>query len=704
MNKIVSAGCSSTEWEIIGLQILVMQPDQARQQLDRILGSASFADAARAQAFLRFIVTLALEQRASEIKEYLIAVQVLGRQPSFDPKSDPIVRVEARRLRDRLRSYYEDEGRSDPILISLPKGGYVPEFLERAPALSASRKAVLRVSILPPEGATFESFAVSPDGRQLAFTAMCGGRLMLWLRPLDTLEPRALVGTDGAAFPFWSPDSRFIGFFTRSKLKRVAISGGPPEDIANVVLGRGGAWSAAGTMVFCPRPIGVLYGIAEAGGAPEPVTSLDASRSEVAHSFPEFLPDGRQFLYLASSTRRGDSSIRIASLDGRDSKVLLGADTSASYAPLYRGHSGSILFVHDRALIAQDFSAQRSELGAERTVVAERIGYRRWYQAGFSVSNNGVLVYVDGTSDARQFAWFDRVGKLVSTMGGPNDYSSPFASFSLSPDERYLAIQRHDDPDTVLPTIWIVDLQRDACAYRLTETDAAEPEFNPVWSPDGSEVLFSRGDDRQMRLLRRGLRGGPPVCVLDSPGPKFLSDWSSDGRFIAFGSQWPEYRSMHTWILSLEGSGTDDRLRPFLRRSFVECGARFSPNGAAEVPQWVAYTSNETGRFEVYVVDFPSGELKWQVSRHGGWNPCWRADGRELFYLTPEGTLMGLPIRPDTGPEPGDLRALFETGFRLNELNVWSTQYCVSCDGERFLLNHRIAATEPASLTAVIPW
>jgi Tol biopolymer transport system component len=681
-----------------------MDSEQARAQLHRILGSAAFADAARAQAFLRFIVTLVLEQRASEIKEYLIAVQVLGRQPSFDPKSDPIVRVEARRLRDRLRSYYEDEGRSDPILISLPKGRYVPEFLERAPALSASRKAVLRVSILPPEGATFESLAVSPDGRQLAFTAMCGGRLMLWIRPLDTLEPRALVGTDGAAFPFWSPDSRFIGFFTRSKLKRIATSGGPPEDVADVVLGRGGAWSATGMIVFCPRPVGVLYRIGEAGGTPQPVTSLDASRSEMVHSFPHFLPDGRQFLYLASSTRRGDSSIRIGSLDGGVGKSLLSADTSAAYAPSYGGHSGSILYVHDRSLIAQSFDATRLELGNERTVAAERIHHRRWFQAGFSVSNNGVLVYASGASDTRQFAWFDRSGKLVATVGGSNDYSSAFASFSLSPDECYLAVLRHDDPDTVLPTIWIVDVKRDACAYRFTEPDAAEPEFNPVWSPDGSEVLFSRGDDRQMQLLRRGLCGGPPVCVLESPGPKFLTDWSSDGRFIAFGSQWPEYRSMHTWIVSLEGSKTGGQLRPFLQHSFVECGARFSPSSAAEAPQWVAYTSNETGRFEVYVVDFPSGERKWQVSRHGGWNPCWRADGRELFYLTPEGTLMGLPVRPDAGPEPGDLQPLFEAGLRLNDLNVWSTQYAVSCDGERVLLNHRIVTTEPASLIAVIPW
>src|SRR5262249_44537979 len=201
---------------------------------------------------------------------------------------------------------------------------------------------------------------------------------------------------------------------------------------------------------------------------------------------------------------------------------------------------------------------------------------------------------------------------------GPNDYSSPFASFNLSPDQRYVAVQRHDDPDTVLPTIWIVDVQRDASAYRFTEPDAAEPEFNPVWSPDSSEVLFSRGDDRLMRVVRCGLRGGSPVCVLESPGPKFLTDWSSDGRFVAFGSQWPEHRSMHTWILSLEPSRTGDQLRSFLGHSFVECGARFSPSGTADAPQWVAYTSNETGRFEVYVVDFPSGERKWQVSRHGG--------------------------------------------------------------------------------------
>jgi hypothetical protein len=207
-----------------------------------------------------------------------------------------------------------------------------------------------------------------------------------------------------------------------------------------------------------------------------------------------------------------------------------------------------------------------------------------------------------------------------------------------------------------------------------------------------------------MRLLRRGLHGGPPVCVLESPGPKFLTDWSSDGRFLAFGSQWPEYRTMHTWILSLESSRTGGQLRSFLRHSFIECGARFSPSGTAEAPQWVAYTSNETGRFEVYVVEFPGGERKWQVSRHGGWNPCWRADGRELFYLTPEGTLTGLPVRSEAGPDPDHLQPLFETGLRLNDLNVWSTQYCVSRDGERFLLNHRILAAEPASLTAEIPW
>src|SRR5712691_6085529 len=242
-----------------------MDAERVRAQLERILASAAFADAQRASSFLRFVVERALEGRTGEIKESVIAVEVLGRSPSFDSKSDPIVRVEAGRLRDRLSSYYEDEGETDRVLISLPKGGYVPEFSERRPPGAPKRTAVLRLSILPPENASFDSFAVSPDGRKLAFTAALSGKPMLWVRALDSLEAKPLAGTDFASSPFWSPDSRSIGFYAISKLKTIEIVGGPARDVADVVVGRGGAWSHEGVIVFCPRPVGVLHQVAVTG-------------------------------------------------------------------------------------------------------------------------------------------------------------------------------------------------------------------------------------------------------------------------------------------------------------------------------------------------------------------------------------------------------------------------------------------------------
>ena len=251
--------------------------------------------AQRASSFLRFIVERTLDGRTSEIKESIIAIEVMGRSPSFDSRTDPIVRVEAVRLRDRLREYYDRHGRADDVLISVPKGSYVPQFVEREPQTQVFD--VLRLSILPPAGADFESFAISPDGRRIAFTAQANGSLMLWVRELDSLDARPLPGTETAAFPFWSPDSRSIGFFTPFKLKVVPASGGPCREIADVVVGRGATWNAQGTIVFCPRPVGPLYCIAAEGGTPAPVTTLETGRSEIAHGFPA-VPAGRSPFHL----------------------------------------------------------------------------------------------------------------------------------------------------------------------------------------------------------------------------------------------------------------------------------------------------------------------------------------------------------------------------------------------------------------------
>ena len=675
-----------------------MDAQRVRLQLNRILASAAFADAGRASSFLRFVVERTLEGHDGEIKESVIAVEVLGRAPSFDSKSDPIVRVEAGRLRDRLGSYYEAEGGEDSVLISLPKGRYVPEFIERRPR-AVNNAGVLRLSILPPDNTSFESFAVSPDGRKLAFTAALNGTMTLWVRALDSLEARPLAGTGFASWPFWSPDSLSIGFFAPSKLKVVEISGGPPRDIADVTVGRGGGWSPEGVVLFCPRPVGPLCKISVAGGAPTPATVLDETRAEAAHGFPQFLPDGRQFLYLAASSRPGESSIRAGSLDSTRSKVLVSADTGAAYAPNLPGHPPSLLFVHEGALMAQAFDTQRLELSGERVVVVPEVRHQRWRYVGFSVSGNGVLLYQG--AHHQQLSWFDRQGKRLEAVGPHNDY----LSFTLSPDDRYVSMHRHDDPDTALPTIWVIDLLRENAVFRFTDADSAEPELSPVWSADSREMLFSRGDDRRMRLFRRALSGGPAQCVLDTEGPKFPSDWSSDGQFIAYNSQVPEYRQMHTWIASPAGPGGEMKSRLFLQHSYHEFSAQFAPGAANEAPGWIAYASSETGRYEVYVRDFPGGGYKWQVSSQGGVLPHWRGDGRELFYIRLDGTLMLVSLNPGPAFEFGAGRSLFQTGLRfLTAYTTWMNQYGVSRDGQRFLLNRTLPETTQGAITAVIPW
>jgi Tol biopolymer transport system component len=683
--------------------MLNVDPERVHKQLARILASPAFADAERARRFLRFVVERRLEGRDGEIKESVIAIEVLGRNASFDSKSDSIVRVEAGRLRDRLGAYYEAEGGADPILISLPKGRYIPEFTERRPAQSRGA-GVLRLSVLPPEKAMFESFAVSPDGRTLAFTAALNGRMTLWVRALDSLEAKPVAGTNDASWPFWSPDSRSIGFFAPNKLKAVEISGGPPREIADILMGKGAAWSPEGVILFGARPLGPLYQVSDAGSPPVPVTSLDDSRAEIVHGFPQFLPDGRHFLYLAAGFRPDMSSIRAGSLDSPGSKVLVTADTSGAYAPVLTGHVPSLLYVHDGALIAQPFDWQTLELSEERTVVVPQIQYRRWNQARFSVSSKGVLLYQAGCAENLELTWFDRLGKCAP--GPRNDYFS----IRISPDERYVAVHRHDDPDTVLPTIWVIDLLREGAIFRITDADLAVSEFSAVWARDASEILFSRGDDRRMRLFRRALSGGAASCVLDTEGPKFPTDWSPDGQFVAYDSQVPDYRNLHIWVATLGGGEEEAKARPFLKHSCQEVNAEFSPADANEAARWVAYASNETGRFEIYVRDFPGGNHKWQVSSQGGLQPHWRRDGRELFYLSLDGILMSVAVNPagyagSPTFESGPSQPLFATGLRFLTLySVWMNQYGVSADGQRFLVNRPVQEAAQGVITAVIPW
>jgi hypothetical protein len=523
---------------------------------------------------------------------------------------------------------------------------------------------------------------------------------MLWVRALDSLEARPLAGTDSAAWPFWSPDSLSIGFFAPHKLKAVEIGGGPAREIADVIVGRGAAWSREGVIVFGPRPVGPLHRVSDAGGQPVPVTSLDETRGEVMHAFPQFMPDGRQFLHLAASSQPGGSSVRAGSLDSASSKMLLSSDTSAAYAPVLPGYPPSLLFVHNGSLMAQAFDPRSLELSGERTVIVPEVRYQRWNQPQFSVSGDGVLLYQSGCAENHQLTWFNRQGEPFSAAGPRNN----FLSFALSPDERYVAVNRLEDPGTALPTIWVVDLSRGSAVFRFTDPDVGEPEFNAVWAPNGSEILFSRGDERRMRLFRQALSGGAARCVLDTVGPKFLTDWSSDGQFLCYSSQVPDYRNLHIWILALTGEAEESKPRSFLQHPYQEFGAQFSPANGAEGPRWLAYASDETGRYEIYVRDFPDGRHKWQASSQGGLQPHWCGDGRELFYLTPDGTVMSVPVNPGSGFEFGPSEQLFPTGFRFQgRYSFWMNQFDVARDGQRFLLNRRLPEPAQGAITAAIP-
>ena len=703
-----------------------MDAERVRAQLKRILSSLAFADAERGSRFLRFVVEAALEGRTGEIKESVIGVEVLGRSPSFDPKTDPIVRVEAGRLRSRLNTYYQNEGKTDPVLISLPKGGYVPEFSEnqsgtraqiiRHPAIlliagavlgfAASallpfyfRKTsepadVLRLSILPPRGAVIEHSAISPDGRRIAFSAVSAGKLQLWVRPLDSLETTALPGTEDATYPFWSPDSRSLGFVARTTLKRIEISGGPAQTLCNVGPFRGGAWGSAGVIVYGPHPVGGLYQIPATGGPSKPVTALDPARGEIAHEFPHFLPDGRHFLYFAVSSRLGESSIRVGSLDSMDSKFLVNADASAAYAPGPAGQRGFLLFVYGGTLLAQPFDARALELGGERMVAVPKIPYRIGH-ADFSVSANGVLAYRAGTLADRQLVWFTREGRLLGTVGSPNDYYA----WSLSPDERRLAIME-SDPSGAGSAIWITELATGASS-RLTSG------FTPVWSPDASEVLFSTGTERAMSLQRQAVNARVSAKVLESEGPKFLSDWSTDGRFVAYFTPWPEWKKLNLFFTDVARPGGKENPRRAWPSDYSEASGSFSPSGVAGgPPRWVAYTSDETGRDEVYVRNFPVGDRKWLVSTVGGWMPHWRPDGKELFYLTLDGTLTAVDVKQGSTFESGLPHPLFQTGIPPWEgpPEVPTSAYAVSKDGRRFLINATVDAATAPPLTVVTHW
>jgi serine/threonine protein kinase/Tol biopolymer transport system component len=537
----------------------------------------------------------------------------------------------------------------------------------------------VQVNTLPTADPT--SFAISPDGRRLVFRASNEGKSQLWLRSLDTLAAQPLTGTDGAGYPFWSPDSASVGFFADAKLKRIDIAGGSPRVLANAAAGRGGAWNQEGTIVFAPSVYGSLFKVYATGGDPAAVTQLQTG--ETGHKFPHFLPDGRHFIYFAQGGPA--QGVYVRSLDGASSKRLANADAGAVVSP-----SGFLLFLRQTTLLAQAFDFKRQELSSNPFPVAEDVAFDAGTNAaGFSAAA-GIVAYWTGT--ARQLTWLDRSGKIVGMVGAPDMAS--LTDVELSPDEKRVAVYRAADGN---PDVWLIDVTR-GVPTRFTYDPAND--LRPLWSPDGNRIVFNSNRKGVYNLYWK-LSSGTAVdeLLLESDQNKLPTDWSSAARSLLFLSVDPQ-TGFDLWVLPFSG---DKKPFPFLKTPFEESEGQFSPDG-----RWIAYQSNESGRFEIYVQPFPGPGAKFQISANGGAQPRWNKNGKEIFYVSLDSKMMAAPVKlsPDGHLlEMGTPAALFPVhiaGGALQGIN--RQQYAVSSDGQRFLVN--LAANEGAAspVTLIYNW
>jgi len=556
---------------------------------------------------------------------------------------------------------------------ALVAAGFAIGFVRRAPA----RAQLVRFEIpTPPEITTIDAPRISPDGRILAFNATDStGKNRIWIRALNALKAHALEGTDGAGRPFWSPDGRFIGFVSAGKLQKIDVTGGPPQKICDAPGGSDGTWGTSGVILFDgtgPQPI---RRVPASGGTAVDFVKQDASRKERTVAWPEFLPDGRHFLYMATGDKPEDSVYRIGSLESPDSKTLASAQTLVSYAL-----PGYLLFVRDRTLVAQPFDAKALKTTGEPTPLAEQIGTDSVGLARFSVSRNGTLVYRTGESGNR-FMWMDRSGKEGEAVGDPADSRNP----AFSPDGERLAYDLAD-PRRGKTDVWIRDLRRGVSSRFTFDTDDA---FAPLWSPDGKQIVYTVGNDLFVKASE-GL--GEEKPLLKSDELKFVCDWSRDGKYIAYSSQGKD-TSWDIWILPTFGDG---KPVPFVKTSFVEMRPVFSPDG-----RFVAYQSNESGRAEVYVQSFPGPGGKWQISTAGGIEPHWRGDGKELYYRAPDQKVMAVEITAGATVTAGTPQPLFQGRF---DTGVAREHYVPVRDGKRFLVVAPLGREAMTPTTVVLNW
>jgi eukaryotic-like serine/threonine-protein kinase len=540
--------------------------------------------------------------------------------------------------------------------------------------------------------------AISPDGRFIILRAAAeGGTPSLWLRPLDSLVARRLAGSDGGDYPFWSPDSRSIAYFAAGKLERLDLLGSAPTvlcdaDAANAVAG--GTWSISGTILFADRR-GLLT-ISSNGGTPSLVMKAEPASDEGPYGYPQFLPDGMHYLYFRQSSSSGREGIYAASLaTPKQSKQVVSTSSKAIYEPPVDGHAGQLLFLKGHSLVAQPFDKSALRVEAEPVVVLANVSTLPALRASaFWVSETGTLVYRSGLGLGNErLIWIGRNGH--SAEAAP---PATYTSLRLSADGKRAAVGLQEETDfTDLSEIWIVDFER-----RATTRFTFGPEWNacPVWSPDGRQIAFASSRGGNLQLYRKYVQGLGAETLLSTPSPEFKCpmDWSRDGRFLLYAQS--NGGLFDLWALPL-----DELDKPFLvvPPPFDKPDAQFSPDG-----RWVAYTSNESGHYEVYVKAFQASvgeEAKWRVSNDGGRAPRWRGDSKELFYVSLDNKIKAVKMGPSVGGgTPADTpHELFAAAIPGN-LGENQYPYDISPDGQRFLVEESSGRQTSAPLIVLVNW
>jgi predicted Ser/Thr protein kinase len=536
--------------------------------------------------------------------------------------------------------------------------------------------ALMRVDIAAPPAGDRSAFALSPDGRQIAYAAAVGGApSRLWVRALDSTSPHPLPDTEGARGPFWSPDSKSLGFFAEFKLKRVDLRGGQPQVLAAVPsLAPQGAWGESGTILFS-RGVTPLFRVPAAGGPVELATPLAKGQSN--QFMPRFLPGGREFLYAINGV---DPSIWLGSLDNapprRVVSITVGSDSGAEYLS-----PGWLVRVRQGVLEAQRFDRGVARLQGEAAILEKSMTADASNLSGsFSVSASGTVAWRAGQSARRQLFWFDRTGKNLGAFGDAGD--STWFGPEISPDGKWVASMRGP---TGSADVWLQDSVRNT---RFT-FDPADDRY-PIWSPDGAAVVFASNRKGAYDLYQKPVNGsGNEQLLVQSEDFKRPTSWSRDGRFLLY---WTARNKGDLMVLPIAATGGDAEPSVFLSTPFDEEQGIFSPDG-----KWVAYQSDQSGSFEVYIRPFPGPGREWQVSAGGGRSPRWRGDGKELYYLSPDHKLMAAEVTV-TGAELRTAKpeVLFQT--RVN-LAPNRQQYDIATDG-RFLILEDLPgdATEPIHL------